>query len=92
MDVDRIPRDVEDVSRRARDEHVRAEHLPQLGDKVLQRTHGSLGRLVAPELIDEPIRRDDLAGAQRKEREQGTLLLTAHFEAATVDPHLERPE
>ena len=92
VDVDRIPRDVEQVARRARDEHVRAEHLPKLRDEVLERADGSLRRFVAPELVDEPIRRDDLSGAQREEREQGTLLLAAHVEDATVDVDLEWPE
>ena len=64
----------------------------QLGDEVLQRTDGGLGRLLAPELVDEPVGRHDFARAQREEREQGTLLLTAHFEGATVDADLERPE
>ncbi len=34
----------------------------------------------------------DFARAQREEREQGSLLLAAHLEGTTVDPHLERPE
>ena len=92
MDIDRIPRNVEQVTRRASDEYLGAEHLPELRDEVLERADGSLGRFVAPELVDEPIRRDDLSRAQREEREQGALFLAAHVEDATVDVDLEWPE
>ncbi len=92
VDIDRIPRDVEQVARRAGDEQVGAEHLPELRNEVLERADGGLGRFVAPELVDEPISRDDLSRAQREEREQSALLLPAHVEEATVDYDLERPE
>ena len=92
VDVDRIPRDLQYVAGRARDEQVCAEHLAQLRDEVLEGANGRLGRFVAPELVDESIRRDDLSCTQREEREQGALLLAAHVEEATVDADLEWPE
>ena len=83
---------VEEVTRRASHEHLGTEHLPKLRDEVLQQADGCFRRFVAPELIDEPIRRDDLSRAQREEREQGALFLAAHIEDATVDVDLEWPE
>ena len=92
VDIDRIPRNVEQVTRRASHEHLGTEHLPEVRDEVLERADCRLRRFVAPELVDEPIRRNDLSRAQREEREQGTLLLAAHVEDATVDVDLEWPE
>jgi hypothetical protein len=92
VNIDRIPRNVEQVPRRASHEDLRTEHLPELRDEVLERADGSLWRFVAPELVDEPIGGDDLARAQCEEREQGALLLAAHVEDATVDVYLEWAE
>ena len=92
VDIDHIPRNVEQVTRRASDEHLGTEHLPELRDEVLERADGCLRGFVAPELVHQPIRRDDLTGAQREEREQGALFLAAHVEDATVDVDLEWPE
>ena len=77
---------------RASHEHLGTEHLPELRDEVLERADGSLRRVVAPELVDEPPRRDHLARAQREKREQGALFLAAHVDDATVDVDLEWPE
>jgi hypothetical protein len=52
--------DPQDVTRRTREKPVVAKCLPQLGDRVLKdlgrRRRGSL----APELVDEPVARDEL--------------------------------
>jgi hypothetical protein len=64
--VDVVPIDGEYVPRRTRHQQLGAERLAQLGDEVLKRTDGGLGGRRAPELLDETVGRDHLAGSQRE--------------------------
>jgi hypothetical protein len=40
----------------------RLQHLAQVGHIHLQHATGSIGRVLAPELVDQPVRRHDLCG------------------------------
>ena len=59
---------------------------------VLQRVGGAFGRLCAPELVDEPVRRDDLVRTREQEREQGPLPRAAERERTALLDHLERSQ
>jgi hypothetical protein len=66
--------ELEDVAVRPGDDHVCAEHLAQLGDVHLDGLAGSLGRLLAPKRVDQPLVGDDLARVQQQHRQQPALL------------------
>jgi len=68
------------------------EQLAQLHDEVLERVLRRLGRLLAPKLLDQFVRRDDLTCAHEQEAEQGTLLLAAEHDRTVVIDDLERAE
>src|SRR5262249_47741677 len=53
---------------------------------------GSLGRLGAPELVDEPFCRDDLVRTREQEREQGPLPRAAERESTAPLNDLERSQ
>ena len=78
--VELVILDEEHVARRLRDEQLRVaavvglEQLAQPGHVRLQRRLGICGRRLAPELLDEPVARDDLSRAQEKQGEQCFLL------------------
>ena len=59
--VDLVRRDRNDVPRRARDEDVRPQGLPERHDGVLERRRRRLRGLGAVELVDELLRRHDAA-------------------------------
>ena len=50
------------------------------------------GRPIAPDLVDEPIERDDLVRMKQQQREDRPLLLTPEWKRTTTDPGLDRPE
>jgi hypothetical protein len=45
-----------------------------------------------PEIIDQPIAGDDLAGVEHEERKEGALLPTSQAERSTALDDLERAE
>ena len=87
-------RNVEHVPRGARAERgaVLPERLAQAGDVHLQRGAGGLGRVVAPELVDQPLGRDDAVRLEQQQREHGALLARAEIQRDAVTVGLERPE
>ena len=48
--------------------------------------------VLAPEVVDEPVDRDDLAGADQQRREQDALLPARDGDPISAVPHLERAE
>ena len=71
--VQRLRVDRQEVAGRPGHEHVRPEQLAQRRDRSLQRRHRRLRRLVAPELLDELRRRDDLVRVQEQRGEEAAL-------------------
>ena len=59
---------------------------------VLQRVGCCPGRLCAPELVDEPVRRDDLVRTGEKECEQRPLPRAAEWERTALLDDLERSQ
>ena len=89
--VDLLGRNAEDVSGGSCLEYVRPQHLSELTDAVLKRCHRRLGRTLAPEEVDEPIRRHDTARRERENGEQRALPLTAERNRSGLVRDLERP-
>jgi len=59
---------------------------------VLERGGGRLRRALAPEVGDEPLARDDLAGVDEQERQEAAQLLAAERDRAFLTDDLERAE
>jgi hypothetical protein len=49
-------------------------------------------RVLAPQLVDEPVGRERLAGVHEQQREQRPLPVPAERHGASVRDHLERAE
>ena len=89
---------VERIAGLAGDERRGAEKLTELRHRVLERRHRGLRHVGTPELLDEPIDPDGLAGAQGEEREQRALPALGDLQQAVVvddrdgteEPHLHR--
>ena len=58
------------------------KRLAELRDVDMDAVEGARGRVILPERVDHPVRRDDLAGAQKQERQQRPLLARADLERA----------
>jgi hypothetical protein len=59
---------------------------------LLQRRRGVLRRVVAPQQIDEPVGRDDLARIEEQDGEDAALLRAAERQAPLAVEDLERTE
>ena len=67
-EIEFIRRDADQVPRLLRDDGlVWSERLAELRDVVLQRIGGCPGRLCAPELVDQPVCRDNLVRTREEE-------------------------
>ena len=80
MHVELAGGDLQDVAAGPREQHLVAERLAQLRDVALQRLGGGLRRLLAPELLDQALARDELVRPQREDREQLALSAAADDE------------
>ena len=58
----------------------------------MQRRRGGLGRVLAPEIVDQAVGRNDAVRVQEQQRQQGALSLPAQFDRSPVTVYLERPE
>ena len=74
------------------DDGVRLEQPAQARDVLLQRGARVGGRVVAPQLVDQRVRRHDLAGPQQEQREHAALAHAAQMERPAVVADLERAE
>ena len=91
--VDGVRRHVEHVARRPRAQQIGAEDAAEAGNGVLERPDSRRRRPLAPELIDEPVDRDDDAGPHEQRREQRALLAPRQRDHdPPVVPNLERAE
>jgi hypothetical protein len=85
--------DPEDIARRPRDEDVvPSERLAKLRDADAERRRAGRGRLLAPELVDQPVARDDLVRVEQEHREQRPLPRSRERKRATALEHLERTQ
>jgi hypothetical protein len=78
LGVELLRAERQDVAGRAvRDRAVPAERPPEAGDVALERVRRRLGRMLGPQLVDQPVGRDDAVRLQREQHEEGTLLRAA---------------
>ena len=68
------------------------ERLPQPRDVSLEGLDGCGRGRLAPQLVDQQVRRDDLIRVEEEDGEQGALLRTADLDPSTVVGDLERTE
>jgi hypothetical protein len=68
------------------------ELLAQPGDVHLDALGGRGGRLGHPQLVDDPLHRNDVTGVDEKQRQERALLRTAERHGAPVNADLERPQ
>ena len=83
---------LDEVAGLARLDRTFSECLAEARDVDLQRRGRGRRRLVAPELVDQVLRRHDPTGVQGEHGEQGALLAAADRDRPSVDAHLERTE
>jgi hypothetical protein len=88
--VERV--DPQGVAGRLSNQCAVAEHPSQPRDVALNVLRRGRRRPLSPELVDEPVDRDDLAGAQEQDREQGARLAGRKLERPVVARDLERAQ
>ena len=71
---------------------VGAEQLAELRDEVLERGDRGFRRLLAPQLIDDPVGRDDRIRVEQEEREESPLPLSAERDGPGLVRDLDRTE
>ena len=81
-----------EVAARRRDDHVGPQGLAQPADVALHHLGRARDRRLAPELVDQPRRRDGLVGVQQEDREQRPLLGRAELQGPPAGRDLERPQ
>ena len=95
-DVELARLDSGDVSGRTGHDHGLAAGLSQsfaqLGDVDLHDLRGRRRRLVAPELVDQAVSRNDLVRAQQQDGEQRPLLRSSERQDTSTVSDLERAE
>ena len=92
MEVELPGLDAEDVAGRLRDQRVCAEQLAELRDEVLERGDRGFRRLLAPQLIDDPVGRDDRTRVDEEKPEEGPLLLTSERDGSGLVCDVDRTE
>jgi hypothetical protein len=91
-EVELVGLDRQHVARRLCEQYLRPKHLPELGDRVLERGSRRSRRLLAPHLVDQPLGRDRLVCPQEQEGEHGALISAADRDRNALRRHLERSQ
>ena len=88
--------DMDDVARPLAVDRAQAvrlvEESPQAGHVHLERVVDGGRRVIAPDVVDEPVARDDLVRVHQKDREQRSLLRSAERERCRAAHHLDGAE
>jgi hypothetical protein len=87
--VERLGRKLQHVAARTRDKRVDADRLAQLRDVALERLRRRVRALLAPELLDQLLARDELVRVQQQDCEQFALPATADGDRTIAIEHLE---
>ncbi len=92
MEIELVGLDPDDVAGRSGRQHVLRKRLAKSRDVDPQRGGGVLGRVLAPELVDQPVSGNDLVGVEEEHGEKRTRLRPAQGNLARLVPHLERSQ
>jgi hypothetical protein len=92
VQIERVRLDPDDVAGRSGRQHVLGERLTKARDVDPQRVGSALGRVLPPELVDQPVGGNDLVGVQEKQSEKSAQLAPAEGDPAAFVPHLERSQ
>ena len=92
VEIELVGLDPDEVARRPGRQHVVRKGLAKSRDVDAQRGRGVLGRVHAPELVDQPVGRNDLVRVEEKRSEQRTWPGPAQRNLAAFLPHLERSQ
>ena len=91
-EIELVAVDLERVAAVASNEAFASERLAERRDVDVDAVQGARGWTLAPEHVDQPIRRNRSAGMQQEHREERALLGTAEREGLSVLVRLERAE
>ena len=91
-EVELVSGNLDGIARSPCEDDVPAKLLPKSRDVVLENTGGSLRRLVAPQLVDEHVRRRHLARARQQDRQHGALPRPSELNRPVQLADLERAE
>jgi hypothetical protein len=83
-EVESLGVDAQDVAGRLRDDQLCADRLAEPRDVVLQRRARRLRWLRPPDLVDQPVGRDDLVRVQQQVGEEGAQPLSVQRDGAAV--------
>jgi hypothetical protein len=92
LDIELIGLEAKPIARRAGDHHVRAEELPKLRDEILEGSGRGTRWPLTPQRIYQAVGRDDLAGVQEEQREEGPLLWAPKGNDSVFGGYLEGAE
>ena len=92
VEIEIVGLDPDQVARRPRGQHVLRKRLAKSRYMHVKRLVGALRRVLAPELVDQPVGGDDVVGMEQKHREKRARLGTAEGDLAAFVPHLERAQ
>src|SRR5439155_14553653 len=82
--VELLALEPEHVARRRRDNRLSAEQPAKLRDEILERGGCRLRRVLAPQLIDDPISRDDRARVEEEQTEESSLPRTSERDGSVL--------
>jgi hypothetical protein len=94
VQVEVVTLDEQDVAVRSGREEVvsNAQRLAQPRHAHAQSRGAGRGQRVAPQVVHQPISRDDLAGAEEQDGQQRPLTVTGQPQRRPFAPHLQRPQ
>ena len=92
VEIEPVRLDPDDVAGRSGRQHVLRKRLAKSRDVDPQRGGGALGRVLAPELVDQPVGGNDLVGVEEEQGEKRTGLGPTQRNLAVFVPYLERSQ
>ena len=90
--VERVGPHPDRVARPAGDDRVPADQLAQVGDGPLDDVRGAGGRIVVPQLVDQPLCRDDRVRLGEQQNQRRAVPGRPEVDRPAVDERLERTQ